>query len=85
MFEETGVHYETERLAIIDENFFAENSRTLKGLNCHKKCFYFLMKSRGTTELNSNSYTFGVKEKMRWLTIEELDKYKAFPSFLRII
>ena len=35
VFEETGVHYEVERLAVIHENFFNENSGSLKGLDCH--------------------------------------------------
>ena len=36
VFEETGVHYEIDRLAVIHENFFNENSGTLKGLDCHE-------------------------------------------------
>lgn len=83
VYEETGVHYEIERLAVIHENFFNENTGTLKGMDCHEISFYFLMKPRGTQELHSNSYTFGVKEEMHWIPIEELDKYKAFPSFLK--
>lgn len=83
VYEETGVHYEIERLAVIHENFFNENMGTLKGKECHEISFYFLMKPRGTQELHSNSYTFGVKEEMHWIPIEELDKYKAFPSFLK--
>ena len=69
VFEETGIHYEIERLAVIHENFFSENSGTLK--------------PRGTQELNSNSTTNGVKEEMHWIPIEDLDKYRAFPSFLK--
>lgn len=83
VYEETGVHYEIDRLAVIHENFFNENSGTLKGLDCHEISFYFLMKPRGTKELNSNSYTHGVKEHMYWIPIKDLDKYKAFPSFLK--
>ena len=83
VYEETGVHYEIERLAVIHENFFNENMGTLKGKECHEISLYFLMKPRGTQELHSNSYTFGVKEEMHWIPIEELDKYKAFPSFLK--
>lgn len=83
VFEETGVNYEIDRLAVIHENFFNENSGTLKGLDCHEICFYFLMKPRGTKELNSNSYTFGVREEMHWIPISDLDKYKAFPSFMK--
>ena len=83
VFEETGIHYEIERLAVIHENFFSENSGTLKGLDCHEISFYFLMKPRGTQELNSNSTTNGVTEEMHRIPIEYLDKYRAFPSFLK--
>ena len=83
VFEETGVYYEIDRLAVIHENFFKENSGTLKGLNCHEITLYFLMKPRGTNKLNSNSYTNGVKEEMIWIPIKDLDKYKAFPTFLK--
>ena len=83
VFEETGIHYEIERLVVIHENFFSENSGTLKGLDCHEISLYFLMKPRRTQELNSNSTTNGVKEEMHWIPIEDLDKYRAFPSFLK--
>lgn len=82
VFEETGVRYEIERLAVIHENFFDENNGTLKGLNCHEISFYYLMKPRGSKELNSKSYTHGAREEMHWIPIEDLPKYKAFPSFL---
>ena len=83
VFEETGVRYEIDRLAVIHENFFDESSGSLKGLSCHELSFYFLMKPRGTQELHSNSMTQGIKEEMRWIPIEDLDQYKAFPSFLK--
>ena len=34
-------------------------------------------------ERNSNSFTQGVKENMYWLPISDLDKYKAFPAFMK--
>lgn len=83
VYEETGVHYEIDHLAVIHENFFHGNLGTLKGLECHEISFYFTMKPRGTQNLNSNSYTFGVKEEMHWIPIKDLDNYKAFPSFLK--
>lgn len=51
VFEETGVHYEIDHLAIIHENFFNENNGTLKGLDCHEISFYFLMKPRPQQQL----------------------------------
>lgn len=42
------------------------------------------MKPRGTGELNSNSLThFNDRETMHWIPIEEIDKYKIFPTFLK--
>lgn len=83
VFEETGVHYEIDRLAVIHENFFNENNGALQGLDCHEICLYFLMKPRGTKTLHSDSYTLGVREEMHWLPIDRLDHYKAFPSFMK--
>jgi 8-oxo-dGTP pyrophosphatase MutT (NUDIX family) len=54
VFEETGVHYEIDRLAYIEENFFKRNDGAMKGLDCHEISFYFLMKPRGTQEIIIN-------------------------------
>ena len=82
VFEETGIPYEVDRLAFIHQNFF-EGSGTLDGLKCHEIAFYFLMKSRGTKELNSNSYSQGGREYMHWLPIDKLEDYVAYPSFFK--
>lgn len=85
VFEETGIHYEIERLAFIHENFFTfkegEAQNSLKGKNCHELTFYFLMKSRGTQALNSDSYCIDGKEYMYWIPIDEYKNKKAFPEF----
>ena len=83
VLEETGVAYEIDRLAFIHENFFSESSGSLSGLDCHEIAFYFLMKPRGTKELNSHSFTQGVRETMHWIPIADLDKHRAYPLFLR--
>lgn len=83
VYEETGVHYAVDRLAIIHENFFEGDGGTLAEYRCHEVAFYYLMKPRGTRELHSNSYTHGVKEDMHWIPIRDLDQYRAFPSFLK--
>jgi len=80
VLEETGVVYEVDRLAFIHENFF-EGSGTLEGIKCHEISFYFLMISRGTKELASNSYSQGVQEFMHWLPINKLKDYVAYPTF----
>ena len=84
VLEETGVSYEIDRLAVIHENFFDENSGMHRDLDCHEIAFYFLMKPRGTKELRSDSHTQdGIRETMHWIPIEELDRYRAFPSFMK--
>ena len=54
VLEETGVEYEIDHLAVIHENFFNENSGSLKGMDCHEIALYYLMKPRGTKELHSD-------------------------------
>lgn len=83
VFEETGVEYAVDHLAVIHENFFNENTGSLKGMECHEIAFYYVMKSRGTRVLHSDSYTMGVRETMHWIPIEKIDQYKAFPTFLK--
>lgn len=81
VYEETGIHYEIDKLAFIHENFFYGDG-TLEGKECHELAFYFLMKSRGTQKLNSNSYNSqGIKEEMCWIPLNELEKYRAYPTF----
>lgn len=84
VFEETGVQYEIDRLAVIHENFFDSDMGAHKDLCCHEISLYFLMKPRNTQALDSHSTTFGgIKEDMYWIPIEDLEHYKAFPSFLK--
>jgi ADP-ribose pyrophosphatase YjhB (NUDIX family) len=81
VYEETGIPYEIERLAFIHENFFV-GTGSLEGYKCHEIAFYFLMKSRGKQELNSNSYSsLGLKEYMHWIPIDNLVDYKTYPTF----
>lgn len=83
VLEETGVAYEIDRLAFIHENFFY-GSGSLDGLDCHEISFYFLMKPRGTQQLQSHSFTDkGVPEHMHWIPLKELQNYKAFPAFFK--
>lgn len=84
VLEETGIAYEVDHLAVIHENFFYEEGDSFRQvMDCHEIAMYFVMKPRGTKELKSNSYTLGVKETMHWIPIDELDTYKAFPSFMK--
>lgn len=84
VFEETGVRYEIDRLAVIHENFFDENEGTFEGLECHEVCFYFLMKPKGRIpEGKESANSFGAVEKHNWIPINELEGKRAFPEFLQ--
>ena len=82
VFEETGIHYEVDRLAFINEAFFMGDG-SLYGKECHVVEFFYLMKPRGTKEINSNSFEFGLPEDMCWLPTDKLDDYKLFPLFYK--
>ncbi len=82
VYEETGAEYEIDRLAFIHENYFT-GTVSLSGYECHEIALYYLMKPRGSRQLNSNSYTGGVKEEMHWLPIEAIEMYEAYPSFYK--
>lgn len=83
VYEETGIRYEIDRLAVIHENYFRGSSGSITGMECHEICLYYLMKPKGNKQLFSDSYTQGIKEEMHWIPIEDLGKDKAFPSFLK--
>ncbi len=84
VFEETGIEYEVERLAVVCENFFKGHGGKLEGLDCHCLEFYFLMKSKGNKDLKSVSYNRDdEREEMHWILIDEIEKYNIKPSFLK--
>lgn len=80
VLEETGIVYEIDHLAFIHENFFKDETVAL-GIPCHEIAFYYLMKSKGNKNIDSNSYTQGVREYMNWLPIGDLSKYRIYPTF----
>lgn len=83
VFEETGIFYEVDHLAVIHENFFIGSSG-LKGVDFHELTFYYMMRPTGKRECKSQSLTMsGVKETMHWLPIDELDQFHAYPSFMK--
>ncbi len=84
VFEETGIDYEIDRLAFIQENFFKRNDGMLSGLDCHEITFFFLMKPKGKKEeITKESKTFNgeITERVEWLPIVSLSKYEAYPAF----
>ncbi len=82
VYEETGVRYEVDHLAFINESFFYGDG-SLAGKECHVVELFFLMKPRKSKEIYSNSTTQGVKEYMCWIPVEKIGDYKAFPVFFK--
>lgn len=80
VYEETGVHYDVDRLVFVHEHFFDGDGVT-KGLRCHELALYFLMKPRGSKELNSHSLCMEGREYMNWIPVSELKNVEAYPSF----
>lgn len=78
-WEETGVRFDTDRLAVINESFF-DGRGTLSGRRAHVLEVYFLMKPRGTTALHPPQ---GEDAGAHYLPIEMLDTTEHFPLFLR--
>lgn len=56
VYEETGIRYDIDHLAVIQENFFCKNSGILTGLDCHEICLYYLMSPKGSKQLFSDSF-----------------------------
>lgn len=75
VYNKTGIHYDIDHLAVIHENFF-NSTEALNAVECHELNFYYMMKQRGTKVLS------GIED-MQWIPLEDLDKIKVFPSFLK--
>lgn len=82
VFEETGIHYEVERLLCVHENFFKDEA-VLKGVTFHEVCMYFMMKPKGgKLSLTQESFGTAGREYMHWIPVKELKNIKVFPVFL---
>ena len=84
--EETGIAYEVDRLAFVNESLF-HGDGTLAGKQCHCIELYYLMKPKNVQQVCSGSYT-GVtanntEEYVQWIPIKDLGNYKIFPEFFK--
>lgn len=83
VFEETGVHFEIERLIIVHENFF-QGFLGDDSLKCHEVALYYLMKPNGAREFSKESFAQGgAKEHVCWLPLDSLCDYEFYPAFFR--
>ncbi|MCL2112316.1 MAG: NUDIX domain-containing protein [Streptococcaceae bacterium] len=82
VLEETGVHFEIDRLVFILENFFtlsATDQRTEK--NAHELAFYFLMKPQEHGDFKPDVTNDGLSEHLTWIPISTYSGHKAYPLF----
>lgn len=80
-FEETGVEFQIDRLAFIQEHFFCEE---ITKEHYHEIAFFYLMKENTNMNLVcKSSGDQGAKEHLYWLPIENLEQFHLFPEFFK--
>lgn len=77
-WEETGIHYEIDHLAVLCESFF-DGQDTLLGKRAHVLEVYFLMKPQGSLALHPPA---GEEACAHFLPVEALPSMTVFPQFL---
>lgn len=78
-FEETGIHFEIDRLGFIHENFFTPGS-----VPFHELSLYYYMKDLPMARSKCSTHTDqGAFEKLEWLPLDSLDDYTLYPEFFK--
>ena len=84
--EETGLDYEIDRMAFVNESLF-HGDGSLQDRECHVIEFYYLMKSKGKKYVESNVLNGtafgGIPEHLHWIPIADLSTVKEFPVFYK--
>ena len=85
--EETGIDYEIDHLAFINESLFYGHGVIINGKECHVIEFYYLMKSKGKKIFREGdvhgTVLGGTPEHLHWIPLEEFGEKKAFPEFFK--
>lgn len=76
-YEETGYHFEIDRLVFVQERFFS-----LENILHHEVVFFYLMKETNY-ELDNGKNTDQKEEHLFWVPLEELDNINLVPAFLK--
>ena len=82
ILEEAGINTETDRLAVVCENFFKGVGGEIDGFHCHTMEFYYLMKMQEDTGCAVKMQT-DEGEKLVWLPIEEIPNSDIKPAFIK--
>ncbi|MBG9986202.1 GrpB family protein [Facklamia sp. DSM 111018] len=84
VYEETGVVFDMDRLAVIHENIFWGKDPGFEGKICHEICFYYTMKVQNSLEIaHSSTTSCGYDEWVEWVAIDKLEQVIAYPVFLK--
>lgn len=77
LYEETGCHFEIDRLVFISERFYkVENT-------CHHEIVFFYLMKESHVELQNGVNTDQQNENLYWIPIEELENINLVPAFLK--
>ena len=84
IFEETGIKFEIDRLAVIHECIYDGFYFDTVGKTCHEISFYYMIKPKGTKTLKvtKSVNSSGRIENMHWIKLSELNKLPVNPKFL---
>lgn len=78
-YEETGVRFEIDKLAFIQERFLEINST-----KHHEIVFFYLLQNVSEMIVLENTYTDqGSKETLHWFSLSDLDKHHIVPKFIK--
>lgn len=81
VYEETGIHYDIKRLAIVQERFYNDIENDEINVECYVITFYYLLKSRGKKEWHSHCYSQSRHWPLEWLSLDQIQKYSIDTSF----
>ncbi len=77
LYEETGYHFEIDRLIYVQERFY-----TAKNIPHHEITFFYLMKEN-IFSISDGGNTDRNDEHLKWVSLDELHKFKVVPPFIR--
>lgn len=82
IFEEAGIKTETDRLAMVCENFFKGVGGVVDGFDCHIMEFYYIMKMKEDAGCTVKMQT-DEGEELVWIPIEEIPDSDIKPACIK--
>ena len=76
-YEETGYHFEIDRLVFVEERFF-----TVENI-CHREIVFFYLMKEADIQIASGASTDQNNEHLYWIPLERLKHIDLVPKFLK--